>query len=58
MRVAKALKQADSSTDIRKSGLVSSKQRGTHPHLEKILQKHLQTCLLYTSDAADDLVSV
>ena len=43
MRVAKALKQADSSTDIRKSGLVSSKQRGTHPHLEKTLQKHLQT---------------
>jgi tRNA (guanine-N7-)-methyltransferase len=43
MRVAKALKQADNTKNISESGLVSSKQRGIHPHLEKSVQRHLQT---------------
>ena len=43
MRVAKALNQADNSKNIAESGLVSSKQDGIHPHLEKSVQRHLQT---------------
>jgi len=43
MRVAKALKQADIIKSISTSGLVSSSQRGIHPHLEKSVKKHLQT---------------
>ena len=43
MRVAKALKQADNTKNISESGLVLSKQHGIHPHLEKSVQRHLQT---------------
>ena len=43
MRVAKVLKQADNTKNISESGLVSSKQHGIHPHLDKSVQRHLQT---------------
>jgi len=43
MRVAKALKQTINTKNIAESGLVSSKQDGIHPHLEKNVQRHLQS---------------
>lgn len=43
MRVAKALKQSINTGNLAESGLVSSKQDGIHPHLDKIVQRHLQS---------------
>jgi len=42
MRVAKTLKQPETSKNINESGLVASSQTGIHPHLEKHVRRHLQ----------------
>ena len=42
MRVAKKLKRPETN-NIADSGLVTSSQTGVHPHLEQLVQRHLQT---------------
>jgi tRNA G46 methylase TrmB len=43
MRVASSLKNSEARKNIDQSGLVNSGQTGIHPHLEKIVHRHLQT---------------
>jgi len=43
MRVARKLKQSETSRDVEESGLVTSSQTGVHSNLEKYVRRHLQT---------------
>jgi tRNA (guanine-N7-)-methyltransferase len=43
LRAVTELKQSKTGKNVSESGLVSSKQRGVHPHLESCVRKHLKS---------------